>query len=80
MMADAPVSTAFLPARLVAARYAVTIRCIDRWEADPRLAFPRPVYLGRMRFWRVAELEAWEAEQAQRAKAEARVAEPVAAE
>lgn len=42
--------------------------------------FPRPVLLGRMRFWRVADLEAWEAAQAERSAAVAHVAEPVAAE
>jgi hypothetical protein len=61
MTQDAPISPAFIPARLVAKRYAVTIRCIDRWEADDRLNFPRPVYIGR-----VADLERWEAEQAKR--------------
>lgn len=59
----------YLPARLVAARFASTIRTIDRWTDDPRLGFPAPVYLGRMRFWRVADLEAWEAAQAERGAA-----------
>ena len=36
---------------------------IHRWLADPELQFPRPFYLGRFRFWRIAELEAWEAKQ-----------------
>lgn len=53
----------YLPARLVAARYAMTIRSLDRWADDERLGFPQPVYLGRMRFWRVADLKAWEAAQ-----------------
>lgn len=64
MMAENPIAPAFLPARLVAARYAVTIRTLDRWTDDERLGFPAAVYLGRMRFWRIADLEAWEAEQA----------------
>ncbi len=55
----------YLPARLVAARYAVTIRSIERWTDDDRRGFPAPVYLGRMRFWRVADLEAWEAQRAE---------------
>lgn len=59
----------YLPARLVAARYAMTIRSLDRWADDDRLDFPAPVYLGRMRFWRVADLEAWEAAQAERSAA-----------
>lgn len=59
----------YMPARLVAARYALTIRSIDRWTEDPRKGFPPPVYLGRMRFWRVADLEAWEAAQDERGAA-----------
>lgn len=55
----------YLPAAFVAARYAVTLRTIDRWLLDSRLAFPAPVYLGRMRFWRLADLEAWEAARAE---------------
>lgn len=66
MMAEHPISPAFLPARLVAARYAMTIRSLDRWTDDGRLGFPAPVYLGRMRFWRIADLEAWERAQADR--------------
>jgi predicted DNA-binding transcriptional regulator AlpA len=27
---------------------------------DPSLGFPKPLYIGRLRFWRLAELEAWE--------------------
>lgn len=57
----------FIPARLTAARYAVTIRTLDRWLADPTVGLPRPVYLGRLRFWRVADLAAWEAEASARA-------------
>lgn len=63
MSTDSPVPH-YLPARLVAARFASTIRTIDRWTEDQRMAFPQPVYLGRMRFWRVADLEAWEAARA----------------
>lgn len=66
MTTENPVSPAFAPARLVAARYAMTLRTLDRWADDERLNFPPAVYLGRMRFWRVADLEAWEAEQARR--------------
>lgn len=63
MTTCAPISPTYLPARLVAARYAMAIRSLDRWVEDARLSFPPPVYLGRMRFWRIADLEAWEAEQ-----------------
>jgi predicted DNA-binding transcriptional regulator AlpA len=33
-----------------------------RLKNDP--AFPRPVYMGRIRFWKLSELERWEAAQA----------------
>jgi predicted DNA-binding transcriptional regulator AlpA len=32
-----------------------------RLKNDP--SFPRPVYMGRMRFWKLSELESWEAAQ-----------------
>lgn len=54
-------SDSFLPASSVWARYSVTAMTIHRWLADPELAFPKPLYLGRFRFWRIAELEVWEA-------------------
>jgi hypothetical protein len=37
---------------------------IHRWLNDPELNFPRPTYFGRYRYWRIDELEHWEAEQA----------------
>lgn len=30
-----------------------------RWLNDDALAFPRPVYIGRRRYWREAEILAW---------------------
>jgi predicted DNA-binding transcriptional regulator AlpA len=55
------VNDSFLSAPAVRARYNVTSMTIYRWIADPTLEFPRPYYLGRFRYWRIAELEAWEA-------------------
>jgi predicted DNA-binding transcriptional regulator AlpA len=37
-----------------------------RWLADPRLEFPPPIYLGRFRYWRLADLLRWEAERPRR--------------
>ena len=54
--------------RLVWQRYRVTSMTLHRWQHDGRHNFPQPIYIGRMRFWRVADLEAWEAEQAHRAE------------
>ena len=56
----------FLPARRVWERYGVTSMTLWRWLRDESMDFPRPLYLGRFRYWRATELEAWEAEQAQR--------------
>jgi len=64
-----PINPTFIPARLVWERYSVTSMTLHRWLADDRLAFPRPLYVGRMRFWRLADLEAWEAAQAERSAA-----------
>jgi predicted DNA-binding transcriptional regulator AlpA len=53
----------FLPASGVWSRYGVTSMTLHRWLANTEMAFPQPFYLGRFRFWRIAELEAWEAKQ-----------------
>lgn len=51
---------ALLPSRQVWSRYGVCSRTIDRWLADPRVAFPRPVQILTRRYWREADLVAWE--------------------
>ena len=50
----------FLPARQVWERYGVTSMSLYRWLADAEMGFPRPVYFGRFRHWRLSELIAWE--------------------
>jgi predicted DNA-binding transcriptional regulator AlpA len=32
-----------------------------RWQNDPKLAFPKPIYIRGRRFWRWSDLTAWEA-------------------
>jgi predicted DNA-binding transcriptional regulator AlpA len=59
-MSKAP-DDAFLPASGVWNRYGVTSMTLFRWLRDENLGFPRPVYIGRFRFWRISELEAFEA-------------------
>jgi predicted DNA-binding transcriptional regulator AlpA len=51
----------FLPARRVWERYGVTSMTLWRWLRDESIGFPQPVYIGRFRYFRIAELEAWEA-------------------
>lgn len=51
----------FLPARAVWERYGITSMSLHRWIASPTMGFPRPTYLGRFRYWRLADLIEWEA-------------------
>jgi predicted DNA-binding transcriptional regulator AlpA len=50
----------FVPARQVRARYGVTSMTLWRWLADDKLAFPKPIYIGRYRYWCLSALVAWE--------------------
>lgn len=59
-------SEGFLPARKVWERYGVTSMTLSRWLADERMKFPPPTYLGRFRYWRLAELKEWERARAAR--------------
>lgn len=58
-----PAEVGYLPARAVWSRYGVTSMTLHRWLRDPKLNFPEPTYLGRFRYWRLADLEAWERSQ-----------------
>ncbi len=49
-----------LPSRRVLKRYDRCSMTIERWLKDDRLQFPKPLYIGRNRYWRLSELEAWE--------------------
>jgi len=46
--------------RLVAERYDVTARTLERWDATPGLGFPPPVYIRRRRYREIAKLDAWD--------------------
>jgi predicted DNA-binding transcriptional regulator AlpA len=50
----------YLPARQVWERYGVTDMTLHRWVRSQQMNFPKPVYIGRYRYWRLSELEAWE--------------------
>jgi hypothetical protein len=43
-----------------------------RWVSDPTLGFPAPVYLGRFRYWKLADLLQWESSRPRTSKSEAR--------
>jgi predicted DNA-binding transcriptional regulator AlpA len=34
-----------------------TVRTLDRWLADPRIGFPRPVRIGKTRYFREREIQ-----------------------
>jgi len=54
-----------LPGRKVRERYGVTDMSIWRWRRNPALAFPKPIIINGRCYWRLEELEAWEATRAE---------------
>jgi hypothetical protein len=60
---------ALLPARKTMQRYGIADRTLDRWIADPKLGFPRPVVINTKRYFRVRDLVVWERERAKGAAA-----------
>ena len=56
--------TAYLPAGQVRSRYGVSDMTLWRWLRNEQLNFPRPVTINKRRFWKLADLEAWEAARA----------------
>ncbi len=56
--------TEFLTGPQVQARYQKSHVTIWRWIRDPELAFPAPIQINRLNYWRLSELEAWEATKA----------------
>jgi hypothetical protein len=57
------------PVRFVCERYNVVGRTISRWEDDTKLGFPKPTVIRNRRYWREAELVAWERSQASKVRA-----------
>lgn len=54
----------FLSARMVRRRYGdISTMSLHRWLTNKDIGFPRPTYLGRLRFWKLAELIEWESRQ-----------------
>jgi hypothetical protein len=50
----------YLPSIKVQRRYDICSRTLNRWEDKRDLGFPRPVLINRRRYWRLADLQAWE--------------------
>jgi len=59
-------ASGLLPDRLVAQRYDVSVRTLERWDATPDLGFPPPRYIRRRRFRNISELDAWDRRNARR--------------
>jgi predicted DNA-binding transcriptional regulator AlpA len=59
----------FLTGPQVQARYQKSHVTIWRWVNDPALGFPQPMQINRLNYWRLSDLEAWEAAQAEKTAA-----------
>ncbi len=53
----------FLTGPQVRDRYQKSHVTIWRWINDPALGFPQPIRINRLNYWRLADLETWEAAQ-----------------
>jgi predicted DNA-binding transcriptional regulator AlpA len=51
----------YLPSSAVRARYGVSDMTIWRWLHNNKLRFPAPMRINSRRFWKLRDLEAWEA-------------------
>jgi hypothetical protein len=56
-----------IPDRLVAERYDVTVRTLERWDQKTELGFPKPVYVRRRRFRVIDKLDDWDRANARKA-------------
>jgi hypothetical protein len=50
-----------IPRRKTAERYGVSVRSVERWEADPKLGFPKSAIRNGRRYDDVDELDALDA-------------------
>lgn len=58
----------YVTAAQVCGRFSISNMTLWRWVGDEALGFPRPMHIKNRRFWKLDELERWEAQQlAQRA-------------
>ena len=58
---DSPNQNSYLTANDVRRRFGnVSDMTIWRWEQDRGTGFPEPMRINRRRYWRVADLDAWE--------------------
>jgi hypothetical protein len=50
----------YLSASAIRVRYDISPLTLWRWTRDPKLCFPIPLVINRRRFFKRAEIEAWE--------------------
>ena len=54
-------TTVFMSARQVRERYGNrSDMALWRWLRDEKLNFPKPLYINQFRYWKLADLTAWE--------------------
>lgn len=53
----------FVTGPQVQERYQKSSVTIWRWIKDPELGFPHPIRINRLNYWRLSDLEQWEAQQ-----------------
>jgi hypothetical protein len=61
-----------IPDSLVAKRYGVSLMTLWRWDNDPELNFPKPVYIRKRKYRSAEELAEFDAACAAERDAEAR--------
>jgi predicted DNA-binding transcriptional regulator AlpA len=60
---------AYLTSARVKRRYGVSEMTLWRWLRDNGLGFPKPIYIGERRYWRLADLHQFDAACAARTRA-----------
>jgi hypothetical protein len=55
-----------LPERKVCERYGVCTMTLRRWDADPRLEFPKPLVIRQRKYRVEAEIDAFDARMAEK--------------
>jgi predicted DNA-binding transcriptional regulator AlpA len=50
----------YLNAPTVLERLSISDMTLHRWLKDQRMAFPKPYYFGRHRYWSLCQLTQWE--------------------
>lgn len=53
-----------ISAESLQAKFDVSLMTLHRWAARPELDFPKPIYIGKRRFWFEAQVNEWIANRA----------------